>query len=828
MAKLGTSRNPGEARALPPTLQMKIGRALQSYLGELRNVFPEVNPVGEAIEDFFLEPSEQMTADMAAGNPYAVIDPRPNTRNINPAVVDTAALLPVASVAKIAATPAAAATATGMGLLGLQMGGLGARRGLLGAPTSRFAGPGRSERGSVGPPSDDITDFETPMAIVDADFDDVIPLDPPARPKKKPKAVPLSELDFRTVSEEEAKRLARRGVHLRQTEDGTFVGGPREVTSKSQLRSLRRRLDKRIDESAQMIRAAIGAGKVGQWYPETKAALQEVAPVGQESTVPQIQALYSAQASPEGELGFSLGALNQHLRGEPITAKTGQQNAKAARHFETGEEIPQGPKTGAYRERIDWLNPAHHLGVNDFRWTREFGYTNPDGTPWTGGTSSTMHSFIDAETLLAAERANKRAAGGHTDWTGQMLQEVPWITQKARDMFNRDTSGSRFGGDFNRAIEDAARTVGDYMPKHTVSATYEAMPGASTGHRPDVAEMSPEEYALFDLGWAGEKGHDPFYQGMYQRPVVDATGSYRNIAGELESNPVSIARPLVDLTPETPFGQAINPGAMKDVEASEGMRALIDAQEAGAAHLPNVAAVRKAGTKTSALIDNGGKPLTAEQLDAVNEIGKDFGLTDVTASDRGAVLANFGGEAKPLTPKQVTDLRERILKVLPDAKVDRAGLDSTYVPAMTRWDDEAGDMVPTTPGSGEATVQALRRYEETPRLAERQANNPELNAAIQARMARDELSGAPIREDLQRTREFFSEADWSRAVKLMKQGMSPAAAIASLGYSLSGMAAENEPSLTPAEMRALFSGNAYPLGLGGLLSESLYQRETSM
>ncbi len=47
-------------------------------------------------------------------------------------------------------------------------------------------------------------------------------------------------------------------------------------------------------------------------------------------------------------------------------------------------------------------------------------------------------------------------------------------------------------------------------------------------------------------------------------------------------------------------------------------------------------------------------------------------------------------------------------------------------------------------------------------------------------------------------RRFFSEADWNRAVELMKKGMTPAAAVAALGYSLSGMASENDEPARPA------------------------------
>jgi hypothetical protein len=41
-------------------------------------------------------------------------------------------------------------------------------------------------------------------------------------------------------------------------------------------------------------------------------------------------------------------------------------------------------------------------------------------------------------------------------------------------------------------------------------------------------------------------------------------------------------------------------------------------------------------------------------------------------------------------------------------------------------------------------------------------------------------------------RQFFSEANWPKAVELIRKGLSPAAAIAALGYSASAMAEEPE------------------------------------
>ena len=65
----------------------------------------------------------------------------------------------------------------------------------------------------------------------------------------------------------------------------------------------------------------------------------------------------------------------------------------------------------------------------------------------------------------------------------------------------------------------------------------------------------------------------------------------------------------------------------------------------------------------------------------------------------------------------------------------------------------------------------------------------DLRQAIRDKALRDSLMGG-TRGDIQESRRFFSEADWPKAVEMIRKGMSPAAALAALGYSASSMAGE--------------------------------------
>jgi hypothetical protein len=84
----------------------------------------------------------------------------------------------------------------------------------------------------------------------------------------------------------------------------------------------------------------------------------------------------------------------------------------------------------------------------------------------------------------------------------------------------------------------------------------------------------------------------------------------------------------------------------------------------------------------------------------------------------------------------------------------------------------------------------LRAFSEMhPTVAQNLSESESVRAAIRDKALRDSKMGG-TRKDIQETRRFFSEADWPKAVALIRQGMTPAAALAALGYNVNAMAAD--------------------------------------
>jgi hypothetical protein len=494
------------------------------------------------------------------------------------------------------------------------------------------------------------------------------------------------------------------------------------------------------------------------------------------------------------------------------------------------------------------------FGVNDFRRAQGMGFTDPEGNPWKAGVSDTMHPFMDAETALQVDRANIAGTGGRTDWAGPQIQEVPWVYGKAQDQYGRGKN-ARYGGDelegIKLSLRDANNTARDYMYKHAASATHEAIPGASLGHVRQALDMTPEEKiaysqtgrwdlpipetGLSEFPEVGAGNRDILYGalGYRQLPSREAVGMYKNKLGEVENNPMTIARPLMDF-PTGGGGGLMDPSSRATMEFIEHFRPFMDAQEAGSANLPNTLAAVKG--KNSMLLDTRGlvaDPLkdpsagvlpTADQLSEINRaLGQASNMAekdatalrekmpfgpptksvanklrglddaasgyDVTSTNRGALVFPYNAEASPGGLKEIMSRAgPSIENVFPNSQMEKSRSTMVYQPGIGKRSSEGP--LTTAPFSGEATEDLLRHASELPQsVSENLSESESVRNQIREKALRDSKTGS-ARADIQESRRFFSEADWPKAVAMIRKGMTPAAALAALGYNINAMAAD--------------------------------------
>lgn len=639
----------------------------------------------------------------------------------------------------------------------------------------------------------------------------------PAKSAGKRVAVPPDV--YRKMAEEQGDdavlKAARAGKHLKPTAEG-YIGAPRTVTSGQGLGAMRRAMDTDFADSVEAVRLA-DPERLGTWYDRAKQGIAESAEPYQLPRTLEQHGVYSAGVSPESELTFSLKHLNSRVAGNPQMAYRGAGMRNLDEAVAGDRPANMGFKIGEYANKNDPRIPNTGLfGVNDFRRAQGMGYTDPQGNPWKAGVSDTMHPFMDAETALQVDRANTAGTGGRTDWQGPHIQEVPWVYGKAQDLYSRGKKGQYKGDELEgikMSLQDANNTARDYMYKHAASSTAEQIPGARLGHVPQALEMSPEEKlayslegrfdmpapeaALNEFPEVGAGNRDAIYGalGYRQLPTRQAEGYYQNSLGGVETNPMTISRPLMDFP--TGGGGLMAPDSRKMMDAAEQFRALMDAQEAGAYNLPNTMASVKG--KNSMVLDTRGRnpePLadpsagvlpTSEQLAKMNELVGEQGF-GVTASNRGAVVFPFDAMMDPKeASKALRKSSKGLEKIFPSSQ-EKSLSTMGYVPGVGKRSPDGP--LSTAPFSGEATTDMLQAFADLPPTVSQNLGESEaVRAAIRAKALRDSKMGG-TRADIQETRRFFSEADWPKAVALMRQGMTPAAALAALGYNVNAMAAD--------------------------------------
>ena len=636
------------------------------------------------------------------------------------------------------------------------------------------------------------------------------------------------------VGEEAALKFFREGKHLKRDPQGGYIGGPRTVTSPQGLGGMRTGMDSDLSDAAQAVQFA-DPERFGTWYDRAKAGIQQSNEPYQLPGSLLRHSEFSAGVAPVAELGFSLKDLNSRLydRQNPTLAYRGRQMNKLSDYerdptifaqaldetpfvqgLVTGDKpVEQGFKVGEYKLKNDPRVPNTGLfGVNDFRRAQGMGFTDPTGAPWRAGVTETMHPFMDAETALQVDRANRAGLGNKTNWGGPQIQEVPWVMDKAQDFYYRGNKGSgQYVGDpltnMKQALIDANNTTQDYFFQHAGSATHEAIPGASTGHVPSMLNATPEEKlrysqtGRFDVAPpedANKAPIDALYSalGYRQLPSTQSSGYYVNSQGVAEGNPMTIARPLLDF-PTGGGGGRISPETRDVVELAERFRAINDAQEAGALNLPNTSASLKG--KNALVLDTryrnpdrlsdpaAGVQPTPEEIAEINRIigGGGFGAT---ATNRGALIFPYDPSTESSVLKELLKEKEGALQQAYPSRIQRGVASTSYVPGIGRMTDDG--VVATAPYSGEATMGFLENAARLPQqVSFNLGESPSVRKAITEKMKRDAaMEGA--RGDIQETRRFFSEADWPKAVRLVREGMAPAAALTALGYSASSMAGQ--------------------------------------
>lgn len=595
---------------------------------------------------------------------------------------------------------------------------------------------------------------------------------------------------------------AKGGDHLHRTPSGGYVGAPRDIKSPQALTAMRNRMDRNVEISANEINHADPARPAGSWYPRAKAGMAETSEPWRIGRDVEAHSVYSAGVSPASETDLALKHSTSRAIGDPRRAKYQQQTDALDSAVAENRAAALGEKTGEYGPKIDPREAtAGQFGVNDFRNAQSYGYTHPTGEPWRAGVTSPMHQFMDAETALQVDRLNQRGVGGRSDWSGPMTQEVPWISGKAQDLYERGKNARYADGREGviRALRDANATMADSVPKHSFSATHEEFPGFNVGHMKQLHNAPPEVKDAYSraVTWALRNNEAKMYPGMPASvgagerdvlhsaaqfrtlPAQEHIGRYTNSAGQVENNLGNVSTALVDFKTGE---QAVEPNTMKVLEAIENMRGGIDAQEASAGHIVHTARSVPASERVAGVIDTGRRPLSAGEIDSMNaKLAALRGGLSVSPSSRGALVANFD-TAFSDPAASVKAIKQAQKAGLP---IESGSLESFYIPHQY--------------GQGAKTTSILKGFADLPEgvsqtVSRNLSESPDVRDVIARKMQRDAspIMGGGAREDIQLMRKFFSEADWAKAVQMIRKGATPAAAAAALGYSLSAMAAEDQ------------------------------------
>jgi hypothetical protein len=519
---------------------------------------------------------------------------------------------------------------------------------------------------------------------------------------------------------EDAIEIARSGAHLkaRPGDSGGFVGAPASVRSGGDIVDMRHTYDRLVDQGVE------AGGE--SWYVRTQEGLREITggQAGPMQRASRELAATSRQRTPQVNYAQQVQAHNlANLGREPV----GLEARTAAGFVGEANDMPMslGPKTQVYEGAIRGGSGTPVTGTNDVWQARAFGYVDNEAASVTDA----RHAFMDAEGMLAVERANARALGGRTDWTAPEVQAAAWVAINGRD------TAIRFGWPVEQGLREAAKSYPDYFKKHTLYATHEATPGGVTGHMPGVAEGSYAGREAYGRPWTDEAGRDVLYEAAgldLQLPATKGVGTFTPAGGGLEINPNVASRPQVGVVPRTkdrPRG--LSDPEREAVQKVEAFRAVVDAQEAGAAHLTMPYGQGVQARELTGFELEHGRALTPDEMKslAVTASKEGYGGKTGFVANTGerSILEGWAGAPTIASEKAIKEALETA--GIPIDTLRRARHDTVFESFDEEW----------ATGGGAVTRKLLEimKGQDAPAVEAAIANSPKVEAAVLARLERD-------------------------------------------------------------------------------------------
>ena len=585
---------------------------------------------------------------------------------------------------------------------------------------------------------------------------------------------------LRNLEYGDAIDYAKRGGHLRRGSGGTIVGAPAGVVDDVSLTAMRDEFD------MHMARGWTG----GTWYRRAREGHANIVGPNQirRNQLGTNEAVFSAGADPNINLGFTVRAQGQFAAGDPIRAGRfpTNQSDKVERVLRggAGPEDVLAMKTQPFGHSItpDEAREVLPYGTNDIWHARALGYKNPDGSMFDRGLSQQQHKFIDGETLLAAERANAVKLGGRADWTPEEVQAAVWISKKGEALTGPGSSlgSNAAASNLTEGLIQASKEFTDATPRFRSFATNEVIPGAGTDLFENLDELieNPllkEQFAADPLSSSvDEAGRDLLFDEarLFNEPPVLSEGVYKNSLGDVEFNPATTVPVLNSRDADKLLGKVVSSPDASVMDKVQAMRTYIDAQEAGAWHaIPTVAQGAKPGATNALRVAGGEAHLLPDLIEAI----KPYGLEAIHTGDGFSLVPGFSTSIPPAVGADLLramdgELGTAIRETLGDVPIERAVFDAErtggYVSFVKEWKE----------GEGAVTRKLFELLDESPEFVgvtqrlEEGAAVPRLAAR---RLQRDDnwaqaLGG--VREDVQAARELLAEGGLKALRKALADG----------------------------------------------------------